>query len=168
MKALNRWKVLLALTVCIAMIGIGCNPKPADQKLGASYYPGTLTSALPNYAYSPMKFTATAQTDTQALSGVGWATVELYGVATAETIQCKGSNDGGTNYFGIPYSDGTITATYNTVKMIAAGTWSYTGTPLLYYVNLSGFTNLSCTTSSTFTGASAYVQVTASSNPGLL
>jgi hypothetical protein len=152
---------LLVALVSVCLIGAGCGSK---QKVGA-YYPGSLTLVLPNYSYV-MSFTATSQTVTQSLTGLGSATIQLSGTASAATVQCKGTPDG-TNYYALDYSDGTITATYNTVKAIAGTTWSYSGTPTIYYTNLTGSTGMECVTSSTFTGALLTVTIVASSNRGI-
>lgn len=54
-----------------------------------------IVSLTPNFRPPAMVFTATAQTKTITLPGVGSVTVQVFGPATAATITCKASNDGG-------------------------------------------------------------------------
>jgi hypothetical protein len=168
MRLKNLVRVFVAPLMIAVLTLAGCAPKvqtPEPEKLGAGFYAGQLSVLQPTYQYT-MNFTATSQTVKQVISGLGSATIQLSGVATVATITCKGSVDG-TNWYGLDYSDGTITATYNTVKSIAAGAWSYSGTPTLYYVNFAGFNQVECVTSSTFTGAAAAATITASNARGI-
>lgn len=125
-----------------------------------------IVSINPNSRLPVMTFTATGQTVTRAIGGFSTATVEIFGVATAATMQMKCSNDGGANYYGIPWTAGAYTT--NVLQVTTPGAFTaYAGTPELFYVDLAGFTNCEVVTSGTFTGASAQVQIVASSNHGI-
>lgn len=168
-KIFGSWAAKTAVvTLCLmlALCSIAILPHRTSAQSGP-FYPGSQASVFPNYKYPAMVFTATSQTVKQTLSGVSTATIQIYGVATAATLQIKASNDGGTNYFAIPYFAGVYTSNVPVIVTGAAFP-AYTGTPVLYWVNLSGFTNVEIISSGTFTGASASVQITASSNKGII
>jgi hypothetical protein len=156
----------LALLCSFVLILGGIAIAPSRTSAQGSFNSQT-TVALPNQSFPAMTFTATAQTRFQPLGGAASATVEVYGVATAATFQIFGSNDGGVNYFGLPFTTGAYTT--NVLQVTTAGTFpAYSGTPALYFVNVAGLTNLKVVSSGTFTGASANVKIVASSNKGLL
>lgn len=125
-----------------------------------------IVSINPNARLPVMTFTATAQTVARPIGGFSTATVEIFGVATAATLQIKCSNDGGVNYYGIPSTTGTVAT--GALQYVAPAAFSYTGTPEIFWVNLAGCTNVEVVSSGTFTGASASVQITASSNKGII
>jgi hypothetical protein len=162
MKNKGFLKVAGAIALSVAIFLAGMNFAPL--LVNAQNYPGTIPSALPNYRYKAMVFTATSQTLTQAIGGVATATVSISGAATSCILQIFASNDGGANYFAIPYFAGVYTSNVPVVVTGAAFP-TYTNTPVLYWVSLAGFTNFKIVSSGTFTGASCTVQVTASSNP---
>ncbi len=146
--------VLLGLIAAVA-VGRSQGP-PSNPSLG---------SPLPTFSFSPMVFTATGQTKTQGIGGLSIATVRIAGPATAATLQIKASNDAGANYFPIPFTNGTYAS--NVLQVTTPGAFpAYTGTPVLYWVNLAGFTNVEIVSSGTFTGASVSVQITGSPNSG--
>jgi hypothetical protein len=129
---------------------------------------GLFTTALPNYKYTAMSFTATSQNKTQAIGGVSTASVQISGSSlTTVTWQLTCSNDGGANYYGIPSLAAGGTVTSGVLPITTAGTITTT-TAALYYFNLSGCTNFKIATSGTFTATSVTAQVVASSNKGLL
>lgn len=147
---------LVALLGMAAAIASWSQGPPANPSLG---------SILPNYAFPVMTFTATGQTKTQNVGGISIATVRIAGPATVATLQIKASNDAGANYFAIPFTNGTYTS--SVLQVTTPGAFpAYSGTPVLYWVNLAGFTSVTVTTSGTFTGASVSVQITGSSNSG--
>lgn len=153
LKSNIRTAVLAGLIVgLLSFGGILQQTKAQNNSLGVF---------LTNTKYPVMTFTATSQTLTQKVgAAVGGATVQIYGSATAATLQLKCSNDGGTNYFAVPYSAGTVTS--GVIQWVAPGAFTaYAGTPVIYWVNLQGCTNFEVVSSSTFTGTSASVQVTA-------
>lgn len=161
MKKLANILVLAVLSM--SLLAIGCNQNPAPQQKVGAYYPGTLTSALPNYPYPVMTFTATAQTVTQILSGVSYVTIEENAATcTTLTFQVKVSNDGGTNYYALavaPYVAGTLVPSTSAVTVS-------NNTSTLYVANVAGFTNIEVVTSSTFTATGVTFQIVGTSNAG--
>jgi len=162
-KAIARIVMASLLAVLMATAGCGYFQKPTPNR--GAYYPGTLTSALPNYPYPAMNFTATSQTDTQTLGGVSFVTIEeTAATCTTLTFQVKVSNDGGTNYYALavaPYVAGTLVPSTSAVTVS-------NNTPTLYVANVAGFTNIEIVTSSTFTCTGVNFYITGSSNPGLI
>src|SRR5579864_2531914 len=81
---------LVALLALAAAIASWSQGPPANPSLG---------SILPNYSFPAMVFTATAQTKTQALGGVSYATIDVTASGlTTVTFQLKASNNGGASY----------------------------------------------------------------------
>jgi hypothetical protein len=160
-----RLKQTFAVLACLLILTVGIADllsKPSNVAAQSS----ALTVAQPNYSYALMVFTLTAQTKTQTLGGCASGTLEILGPATAATLQLFGSNDGGTNYFGLPFSTGAYAS--NVLAVTTPGTFpAYTGTPVMYFINLAGLTNFKVVSSGTFTGASASVKVVCSSNRGI-
>jgi len=151
---------MILMIVAVSMT-VGCTPKPAPEKMGA-YYPGTLTSALPNYPLPVMTFTATAQTVSAPLSGMSMCTVTASGTLTAATFTFSVSNDGGVTYYTAavaPYG-ATITPV-TTAITIASGTGAWV-------FNVGGWTNFKVVTSGTFTGTNLILQPTCTSNKGVI
>jgi hypothetical protein len=144
-----------------AMLIVGCNapaPQSDSTKLGANFYPGTLTSLLPNYAYAPMVFTATAQTKTQSLSGQQCLTLTMTSSSlTTVTFQVKVSNDGGATY--VPARTTPLAASLTASISAVTAT---TNNP--YLVQVASFTNYEIVTSGTFTATSVTFQGVGSSN----
>jgi hypothetical protein len=154
----------LLLVAAIILGGIAFTPRNTSAQ---GSFNTSATSVIPNYSYPAMVFTATAQNKTQTIAGASSATVQIFGPATAATLQIFASNDGGTNYFAIPFTAGAYTT--NVLQVTTPGTFpAYSGTPVIYWVNVAGMTNLKVATSGTFTGASASVKIVASPNKGLL
>lgn len=163
-------KFVSAVLVCVlGAMGYGITRLPAPlptssgpQKFG-SFYPGTLTSAFPNYPLTPMTFTATAQTVTAILSGVSYVTIsETATTCTTMTFQVKVSNDNGVTYYALaiaPYVAGTLVPSTSAVTVS-------NNTPNLYVANVAGFTNIEIVTSSTFTATGVSFQITGTSNNG--
>jgi hypothetical protein len=157
MKDIRNYRSAVLAVVLAAILIVGSLGWKPPNVAATSNYPGTLISALPNYAYPPMVFTATSQTRTQILGGVSTATIRYAGTqggVSTVTFEFEASNDGGQTWFPIPYTTGAVTATYNLFTMVAGATVNQTAaTPALYYVNLAGFTNFEIVSSSTFTSA---------------
>lgn len=153
---------IMATLVLIAGVGVGIGTHAPlfNQTVQAQ---AAQPSIFPNYRYPPMVFTATSQTLKQAVGGVSTATLEITGTATACTLQIKASNDGGSNYFAIPYFAGVYTSNVPVIVTGAAFP-AYNNSPVLYWVSLAGFTNFEIVSSGTFTGTSCTVQVTGSGN----
>ncbi|HVI10210.1 MAG TPA: hypothetical protein VND65_18110 [Candidatus Binatia bacterium] len=154
--------IVLGMILMATVLTIGCGtpaPQSDSQKLGANFYPGTLTSLLPNYAYAPMVFTATSQTKTQSLSGQACLTLTMSSTAlTTVTFQAKGSNDGGASYFPLRIAPIAATLTASVSAQTATANTAY-------YVQVSSFTNYELVTSSTFTATNVTFQGVGSSNP---
>lgn len=163
----NRFFSLVVTPIlCLALLLGLVATHPA--RVGAQgTFNSSSTSVIPNYSYPVMVFTGTAQNKTQTLAGASSATLQIFGPASAATLQVFGSNDGGTNYFALPFTAGAYTT--NVLQVTTPGTFpAYAGTPVLYWINVAGMTNLKVATSGTFTGASASVKIVASPNKGLL
>jgi len=158
MRLSKAFSIAASLILVASSLMVGCSPKPAEVPLGASYYPGTLTSALPNYPFPLMTFTATSQTKTQALSGQDCLTLTMTSTAlTTVTFLVKVSNDGGTTYVAArtaPYA-ATLTPSITAVTATAN---------LPYIVNVAGWTNYEIVTSGTFTATAVNFQGVATSN----
>lgn len=155
MKLNSLWKPFAVAALVIALGAslafVGAPPKVSAQ----APYSGQIVSALPNYAFPEMVFTATSQTRTQILSGFSAATIRYAGTqggVTTATFEFEGSNDGGLTYFPIPYSTGAYTS--NVLSVVTGATITQSAaTPVMYWVNLAGLTNFEIVSSSTFTSA---------------
>jgi len=155
--------VMMALVLTIGLCLVGCSSTP--ERLGAGYYPGTLTSLLPNYPYPPMVFTATSQTLTQALSGQSYCTFSVTAnTLTTATFTIEGSSDGGTTYY--PWAVAPLAGSATLASVLTAIT--VTTAPKMYVANVAGLTNFEIVTSSTFTATSVTVTPVCTSNKGLL
>jgi hypothetical protein len=148
--------IVLALGVAIASWSQG---PPANPSLG---------SILPNYSFPAMVFTATAQTKTQALGGVSYATIDVTAVGlTTATFQVKASNNGGASYdFNVGVAPYVYTS--GALSAISQSPITITSAPAVYVCNLAGFTNVEITTSATFTATSLTAKITGTSNHGVL
>lgn len=159
MRFSKPFAIMASVLLLASSLLVGCGEKPGPQALGASYYPGTLTSALPNYPFPVMTFTATAQTLSQNLSGQACMTLTMTSTAlTTVTFIVNGSNDGGVTYVPLrvaPYI-ATLTAAITAITATA-------NKP--YLVNVSGFTNYQIVTSGTFTATNVKFAAVATSNP---
>lgn len=121
---------------------------------------GRAQSIFPNTSFASQTFTASAQTGaTIGLSGSSYGTISVSGTFSAATFGVKGSNDGGAHYF--PINIATVLAPGTVATTVVASTTS------LYQVNLAGLTNVEFVTSGTFTGTSAIIHLTTTSNPGV-
>jgi hypothetical protein len=160
MRLPKAFSIVASLVLMASMLLAGCSQAPPEvPKLGAGYYPGTLTSALPNYPFPLMTFTATAQTKTQALSGQACLTLTMTATAlTTATWIVNVSNDGGATY--VPARVAPFAAT-----LTPAITAVTTTAVKPYLVNVSGWTNYEIVTSGTFTATAVNFQGVASSNP---
>ena len=150
----------ISLIAVFSIVGFSLAPMahaPVSAQVGVN------TSAYSNSRYPPMVFTATSQTVKTPVGALSTATLEIYGPATACTLQVKVSNDGGTNYFATPYFAGVYASSVPTIVTGAAFP-AYTGTPVLYWISLAGITNVEVISSGTFTGTSCSVQLTGSPN----
>jgi|SRR5579872_4317081 len=166
MRSIRNTAFTLAATIGLICASLMFGPlmqrSPTVQAQGNQ----GIVSINPNARLPVMTFTATSQTVARPIGGFSSATVEIFGVATAATMTMKCSNDGGANYYAIPWTAGAYTT--NVLQVTTPGAFTaYAGTPELFYVDLAGFTNCEVVTSGTFTGASASVQIVASSNRGI-
>jgi len=163
MKINRVLQILAAMIISIALIfgALSFAPRTAVAQGQGSFNTG-LTSLFPNFRYSKMTFTATAQTLSQGVGGASYCTISLTGTLTAATFTISVSNDGGTTYYAAavaPYA-ATITPV-TTAITVSSGTG-------LYVFNVAGFTNFKIVTSGTFTGTNLIVQPTCTSNKGLV
>lgn len=117
-------------------------------------------SNLATTVYPPMLFTATAQTDTQALGSFQCVVIqEKAATATTFTFQVGLSNDRGVTYTNAavaPYVGSATIASVLTATAISNNTSTW------YVVNVAGFTNIRIVTSSTFTATGVQFTLTAS------
>jgi len=169
MKSIRNTACMLVL-VGMTILGVMFGPRMADQMnspaIVQAQTPNGIVLMNPNSKLPLMTFTATGQTAMRSVVGFGTASVELYGAATAATVQIKCSNDGGANYYGVSSTAGT--ATSGVLQYAAPAAFSYSGSPELFWMNLAGCTNIEAVSSGTFTGANVFVQITASSNKGII
>src|SRR5271154_6749979 len=143
-----------AATLLAAMLVVFATWRPESAEAQGRYN-STVNSVNPNTNFPHLTFTATSQTQKTALAGFSTATVRYAGTqggVTTATFEIEASNDGGQSYFPIPTSTGVYSSNVLNVITGASITQS-AATPVMYWVNLAGMTNLEIVTSGTFTSA---------------
>lgn len=158
---------VLALAIGAMLFGTGFELGHLPQTVQAQN--SALTTQLSNSAYT-LTFTATSQTVKQTIGALSTASITVYGTALSTVTWQVLCGDGASptiHYFGIPYTTGAVTATYNLTTIVAAGTITTTATTT-YWVNLSGCSSFEIVTSGTFTATSVSMRVVASPNKGII
>jgi hypothetical protein len=167
----NLTQKAISILMCVLICMVGADfavdlTSITAQAQGSNQ--GSLISIFPNQRFAAMSFTATSQNKTQSLQGCATAAVGVSGVAlTTVTWQLTASPDGGANYYGLPSLAAAGTITSGVLPYTTQGAITTTAASL-YFFNLAGLTNVKITTSGTFTATSVAVQITCSSNKGMI
>jgi len=161
-------KTALAVVIGLTISALAIIPQLSlPRALFAQSNQGYFAVLTPNFSPAALTFTATSQTGKIALSGFQSCTMQYVGTGiTTATFEVKGSNDGGTTYYPLPFSTGAYTS--NVLSVVTGATITESGnTAVIWWLNVASLTNLEVVTSGTFTGTSIAIKFTCSSNRGL-